>query len=285
MPNGQNNCWGGTSIITNLKDVRGINSPFKSGVHQAGDIGRLSPGIYTEGEEMNSYDPASTFLADQQIEFNNKELINTALVHPSYAQERSVLTNNQRLEFLGDAVLNFIVAEYLYRNYSDKPEGDLTQIRARVVCEKALVGIARSINVGKYLMLGRGEEMSGGRSRKSILADTIEAIIGAIYLDQGLDSAREFILKYLQPVITETVRGDYQDHKSRLQEYVQSRSKYNVHYRILDESGPAHAKNFVAGVFLKDELLASGQGKSKKEAEQSAAEKALKDGIIMERLS
>lgn len=227
---------------------------------------------------------ARSLINDLQLNFNNIELISTALIHPSYAQEKSAEVNNQRLEFLGDAVLDFVVAEYLYINFGDKPEGDLTQIRAKVVCEKALVEIGNQINIGSYLMLGRGEDMSGGRKRKSILADTVEAVIGAVYLDQGLDSARHFILKYLQPVIEETARGDYQDYKSRLQEYVQSRSRYNVHYRIISESGPAHSKYFVAGVYFMDELLASGQGKSKKEAEQNAAGKALEDGIIMERL-
>ncbi len=234
---------------------------------------------------MSSRESAHAFLVDHQIQFHDEELMSTALIHPSYAQERSVLSNNQRLEFLGDAVLDFVVAEYLYQSYRDKAEGDLTQIRARVVCEKALVEMANRINIGKYLMLGRGEDMSGGRNRKSILADTVEAVIGAIYLDQGLDCAREFILKHLQSVIIETASGDYQDYKSRLQEIVQARSKDNVHYKIITETGPAHAKSFVAGVFLKDELLATGQGKSKKEAEQNAAGKALDNGIIMDLLS
>jgi ribonuclease III len=234
---------------------------------------------------MSSRASAHAFLVDHQISFHDEELMSTALIHPSYAQERSVLSNNQRLEFLGDAVLDFVVAEYLYQSYRDKAEGDLTQIRARVVCEKALVEMANRINIGKYLMLGRGEDMSGGRNRKSILADTVEAVIGAIYLDQGLDCARDFILKHLQSVIIETASGDYQDYKSRLQEIVQARCKDNVHYQIVSETGPAHAKNFIAGVYLKEELLATGQGKSKKEAEQNAAGKALENGIIMELLS
>ncbi len=227
---------------------------------------------------------ARDFINDQQLEFNDMELISTALVHPSYAQEKSTVSNNQRLEFLGDAVLDFIVAEYLYVNYSDKPEGDLTQIRAKVVCEKALVDIGTQIEIGKYLMLGRGEDKSGGRKRKSILADTVEAVIGAIYLDQGLASARRFVLRYLQPIIDQTSRGNYQDYKSRLQEYVQARSRNNVSYRLISDSGPAHAKYFVAGVYFKDQLLASGQGKSKKEAEQNAAAQALQDTGHLERL-
>ena len=234
---------------------------------------------------MSSRHSAHAFLADNQLQFHDEELMSMALIHPSYAQERNALSNNQRLEFLGDAVLDFVVAEYLYRSFADKAEGDLTQIRARVVCEKALVEMANRIDIGKYLLLGRGEDMSGGRKRKSILADTVEAVIGAIYLDQGLQCAQDFILKHLQPVITQTAMGDYQDYKSRLQEIVQARSKDNVSYEILSETGPAHAKSFEAGVFFKGELLASGQGKSKKEAEQNAAEKALIDGKIVERLT
>jgi ribonuclease-3 len=234
---------------------------------------------------MSSRHSAHAFLVDNQLQFHDEELMSMALIHPSYAQERSALSNNQRLEFLGDAVLDFVVAEYLYRSFTDKAEGDLTQIRARVVCEKALVEMANSIDIGKYLLLGRGEDMSGGRKRKSILADTVEAVIGAIYLDQGLQCTQEFILKHLQPVIMKTAMGDYQDYKSRLQEIVQARSKDNVSYEILSENGPAHAKSFEAGVFFKDELLASGHGKSKKEAEQNAAEKALADGIILELLA
>ena len=222
------------------------------------------------------------FIHDQQLEFNNLDIISTALIHPSYAQEHSLVTNNQRLEFLGDAILDFIVAEYLYLNYGNKPEGDLTQIRAKVVCERALVQIGMEIDIGKYLLLGRGEDKSGGRKRKSIIADTMEAVIGAIYLDQGMDGARSFVLRYLQPLIDATAQGDYQDHKSRLQEYVQSVSRTNVHYRIISESGPAHARHFVAGVFFKDKILASGQGKSKKEAEQSAAAQALENGFRLE---
>ncbi|MEQ8237445.1 MAG: ribonuclease III [Syntrophomonadaceae bacterium] len=233
---------------------------------------------------MSSRISAHSFLVEQQIPFHDEELMSTALIHPSYAQERSELSNNQRLEFLGDAVLDFVVAEYLYQHYTNKAEGDLTQIRARVVCEKALVGMANRMDIGRYLMLGRGEDMSGGRSRKSILADTVEAVIGAIYLDQGLEFARKFILKYLEPVIVETVQGDYQDYKSRLQELVQARCRDNVHYKIISENGPAHARHFIAGVYFQNELLASGQGRSKKEAEQHAAGQALENGLILQRL-
>lgn len=226
---------------------------------------------------------AQEFLKDNELRFNDEGLMGLALIHPSYSQEQSSYVNNQRLEFLGDAVLDFVVAEYLYKHYLDKAEGDLTQIRARVVCEKALVDIANRIQVGKYILLGKGEDLSGGRTRKSILADTVEAIIGAIYLDQGIESAETFILKHLEETIKTTAQGEYQDHKSRLQEIVQANSRENVRYEIIEESGPAHAKTFIAGVFYQNELLQTGEGKSKKEAEQKAAEKALKDDSLLHR--
>lgn len=224
------------------------------------------------------------FLRDNGMVFNQEKLIYTALTHPSYAQQKGISDNNQRLEFLGDAVLNFIVAEYLYKNYPQKGEGELTKIRAKVVCEKALLNVAKTINLGDYLLLGKGEEMSGGRKRKSILADTVEAVIGAVYLDQGYDSARDFVLKHLEDIITKTASGDYYDYKSKLQEIVQARNKENVTYNILKESGPAHCKNFTAGVFYKEQLLATGEGKSKKEAEQNAAEKVLKNRSLLAKI-
>ncbi|MGI6453477.1 MAG: ribonuclease III [Syntrophomonadaceae bacterium] len=230
----------------------------------------------------NNKEKALEFIKDHHINIDNDRLILMALTHPSYAQERNSVANNQRLEFLGDAVLNLVVAEYLYKHFCDKAEGELTKIRAKVVCEKALVGFASRINLGNYILLGKGEEMSGGRRRKSILADTTEAIIGAIYLQNGYESARDFVLLHMQTVIEETAQGDYQDYKSRLQEIVQGISKENITYSILEESGPAHAKNFVAGVFHKGNLLATGEGRSKKEAEQHSAEKVIKSDHLLE---
>lgn len=215
------------------------------------------------------------FLDEHNIVLKKEDLINMALTHPSYAQEKNAAANNQRLEFLGDAVLNLVVAEYLYCHFGSKAEGELTKIRARVVCEKALVTVADRLDLGKYLLLGRGEEMSGGRRRNSILADAAEAVIGAVYLDQGYEAARDFIVKHLEDIINETARGDYYDYKSRLQELVQAYDKDNVTYSIIEEFGPAHDKTFVTGVYYRGKLLAQGSGKSKKEAEQKAAESAL----------
>ncbi|NLJ71593.1 MAG: ribonuclease III [Syntrophomonadaceae bacterium] len=223
---------------------------------------------------------ARQFLKDNGLIFNNEKLMQVALTHPSYSQEKNVTTNNQRLEFLGDAVLNFIVADYLFVNYQDKAEGELTKIRAKVVCERALVNVARTINLGNYLLLGKGEEMSGGRKRKSILADTYEAVVGAIYLDLGFEEVKDFVIKHLDNSIKEAASGDYNDYKSKLQEYVQGKYGHNVTYDIVEESGPAHAKHFVAGVFYNNLLLATGKGKSKKEAEQNAAEFVLANNLV-----
>lgn len=232
---------------------------------------------------MSNYrDAGCRFLSDNGLHFNDSSLMDTALIHPSYAQEKSIPKSNQRLEFLGDSVLNFVVAEYLFKNYQQKAEGELTKIRAKVVCEKALLNVARNLNLGDYLLLGKGEELSGGRKRKSILADAVESVIGAIYLDQGLTTAREFILKNMETFIIETASGDYYDYKSRLQEMVQAVNNDNVSYRIVAESGPAHCKNFVAGVYYRNQLIATGEGKSKKEAEQNAAEKVIKGNLLQQ---
>ncbi|NLM87674.1 MAG: ribonuclease III, partial [Syntrophomonadaceae bacterium] len=175
----------------------------------------------------------------------------------------------------------FVVAEYLYTHYPQQAEGELTKIRARVVCEPALSKVARQLNLGKYLLLGKGEEKSGGRNRQSILADAVEAVIGAVYLDQGYEAARDFILEYLEEDIQKTEAGDHYDYKSRLQELVQGKYRDNVSYSILEETGPAHDRTFVAGVFYQDRLLATGKGHSKKEAQQNAASKVLNDKQLL----
>jgi len=207
---------------------------------------------------------AKAFAQANQITFNNLNLLVTALTHPSYAQEQGMTENNQRLEFLGDAVLNLVVANYLYIAYPNQSEGVLTKIRAKVVCERYLAKFARALNLGDYLILGRGEENSGGRNRNSILADALEAVIGALFLDQGLEYTESFILKNMQKDIDAVADGDFYDYKSRLQELVQSMSRENVTYNILKETGPAHDRTFVAGVSFQSRLLATGTGKPKK---------------------
>lgn len=215
------------------------------------------------------------------VKFNRMELLNNALIHTSYSNEnrKEKLEHNERLEFLGDAVLELVISEYLYRQYPGYAEGELTKLRAAVVCEPVLARQARKLNFGTYLRLGRGEESTGGRERPSILADAFEAVVGAIYLDGGLAAAAQFILKQLVNEINAVQvdsRFRYQDYKTALQEYVQ---KYynglNLLYAVVGEEGPDHDKRFYVEVRLDDRLLGEGSGKSKKEAEQAAAQQAL----------
>lgn len=210
------------------------------------------------------------------LEDPHSKLIFTALTHPSYTFEnpKAGLDNNQRLEFLGDAVLDFIVGEYLFLAYPDKPEGELTKMRAAVVNENTLARKAKGIDLGQALFLGKGEQYSGGRERSSILADALEAVIGAIYLQYGFETVRKFILDMLVPDIQELNEGNYGDFKTMLQEKAQKK-EYDVFYKILDETGPDHDKLFTAGVYVQSELQGKGTGKTKKEAEQQAAHFAL----------
>lgn len=211
-------------------------------------------------------------------DYNSKnKLMGIALTHPSYTFENpnSGLENNQRLEFLGDAVLDFVVGEYLYLNYPEKPEGELTKMRASVVNELTLARKAKDIELGQVLFLGKGEQYSGGRERASILADALEAVIGATYLQYGFEKARKFIQDMLAPDIKDIDEGNYGDFKTMLQEKAQKIEK-EVFYRILEEKGPDHDKSFTAGVYVQGELNGKGTGKTKKEAEQNAARLALK---------
>lgn len=205
------------------------------------------------------------------------DYLNQALTHPTFVFENKNkgLAHNQRLEFLGDAVLGLAVGDHLFRQYPCRPEGDLTKMRAAVVCEASLAEQARELELGRYLLLGRGEEMSGGRDRTSILADAFEAVVGAIYLEAGLEIAKKFILNQLESAINNFDPDNYGDFKTMLQELVQKHGEESVVYRVLKESGPEHNKKFVAGVIYKEHLLAQGSGSNKKEAEQKAAREAL----------
>jgi len=203
-------------------------------------------------------------------------LFTTALTHPSYVFENPQFgkENNQRLEFLGDAILDFVIAEYLYLSYPDRPEGELTKMRAAVVNETTLARKAHEIGLGQELLLGKGELVSGGRERPSILADAWEAVIGAIYLQYGFQEARRVILELLKPSIDEVAKGNYGDYKTVLQEKAQ-RDEKEVSYQILLEEGPDHNKCFTAGVFVEGDLMGKGMGRTKKEAEQHAAKQVL----------
>lgn len=210
--------------------------------------------------------------------FRNPALLSEALSHSSYANEhRSAhLSSNERLEFLGDSVLGFVTAEFLFTRHPDLPEGDLTRIRAALVCEQSLYEVARKLDLGRYLKLGRGEEAGGGRERTSILADATEAVFAAVYLDGGIAAASELIHRVLLCAEREeAVEERRRDYKTALQELVQRQADQTLTYRMVDEQGPDHAKVFSAEVLLNGVALGSGTGHSKKEAEQAAARSAL----------
>ncbi|NPV92151.1 MAG: ribonuclease III [Firmicutes bacterium] len=204
------------------------------------------------------------------------DLLNTALTHTSYANENPAegLESNQRLEFLGDAVLGMVVGDYLYRAYPDYPEGELTRQRALVVCAASLVEAARRLELGRYLQLGRGEEQGGGRERASLLADAFEAVVGAIYLSLGWEEVYERVIGYLQFAL-DSDSGRRVDYKTRLQEMIQRQTGQGVSYRVLQEHGPDHCKQFLVGVYFSGRELGRGEGGSKKEAEQKAARLAI----------
>ena len=207
--------------------------------------------------------------------FNQRALLENALTHSSYANENKArgCQSNERLEFLGDSVLGMVTADYLFRTHPDLPEGDLTRTRAALVCEGSLVLVARELGLGRCLKLGRGEDAGGGRERPSIQADAVEAVIAAIYLDGGIGSARKFIQRFILD------RGDVvavsRDHKTALQELVQRESGQVLEYRLLGATGPDHAKVFRVEVDLNGEAVGTGEGRSKKEAEQNAARAAI----------
>lgn len=213
------------------------------------------------------------------IVWKDPEHLIQALTHTSYAHENKHLQmeHNQRLEFLGDAVLEMAVSGYLYIKYPAYPEGVLTKMRAGIVCESSLSSVAGVLNLGEFLLMGKGEERSAGRRRPSILADALESLIGAIYLDQGIKVASAFILDKLGPIITEVSEygGLSADYKTQLQELVQQNSENYLCYRIIEESGPDHCKTFVAAVNYQGTWWGSGSGRTKKEAEQLAAKNAL----------
>jgi len=212
--------------------------------------------------------------------FRNRQLLEGALNHSSYANERRYahIRSNERLEFLGDSVLGFVTAEFLYRQHPDAPEGELTRIRAALVCEQSLYEVAQKLELGKYLKLGKGEEAGGGRKRASILADATEAVFAAVYLDGGIEAASGLIHRcLLDAEREEAVEERRKDYKTALQELVQRQANQELVYRMAGERGPDHDKTFAAEVLLNGELIGTGAGHSKKEAEQNAAAQALEN--------
>ena len=207
--------------------------------------------------------------------FKNKQLLKTALTHTSYAYEHGV-QSNEKLEFLGDSILEFVSSEYMYNKYTNLKEGEMTKVRATVVCEKSLYKIAELHNFSDFLYLGKSEKMSGGNKRPAILADSVEAVIAAIYIDGGLEPAKKFIIENLKNEIEmATKHVGEKDYKTVLQEELQKNGDVKIEYKIIKESGPDHDKTFEAEVSLNGKKLATGVGKSKKEAEMQAAKKAL----------
>lgn len=212
------------------------------------------------------------------ITLKNQSLFQQAFTHSSFAHERKnqgAFPDNERLEYLGDAVLELIVSEYLFYQYPEMSEGALTRTRARMVCEPSLATFAKELDFGQYLRLGKGEELTGGRTRPSLLADVFEAFMGALYLDQGLDVAKQFLHKQVFPKIDDKWLSQIMDAKSQLQELIQQERLGVLDYRIVDIKGPAHDRQFVAEVYLGQKCLGKGSGRSKKEAEQQAAGQAL----------
>jgi len=208
------------------------------------------------------------------VRFNEELILEQAFVHSSYLNENPdfALPSNERLEFLGDAVLGFTVAEQLYIEFPDLPEGELTRIRAYLVCRQTLAKVASSLKLGDWLILGQGEEASGGREKQSNLADTIEALIGAIYLDQGLPEVREYILKQLRPFLEKAKQGEISsNYKALLQELVQGEKQSAPVYHLVESTGPDHDKQFTVEVLVQGEVAGRGIGKNKKVAEMEAA--------------
>jgi ribonuclease-3 len=211
-----------------------------------------------------------------EVSFKNKTFLNTAITHSSFANQKKDIKYNERLEFLGDSVLQLTITEYLYQNYKDKSEGELTKVRSLVVCENSLYEIARHWDLGRYIYMSKGEEITGGRDRISILADCVEAIIAAIYLDKGFNNTKAYVLKNFKETIEKAIRNEITlDYKTKLQEILQKNGEISIRYDLTKHEGPPHRRQFFVNVVVNNNLMGEGVGYSKKEAEQFAAKAAL----------
>jgi len=231
--------------------------------------------VYISLERRRKLEELQTIIG---YSFRDVEILNTSLTHSSYANEsKASVVSNERLEFLGDVVIDLVVSEYLYNRFTELPEGELTKRRASVVCESSLAFAARKIKLGDYLLLGKGEETTGGRNRDSILADAFEALTGAIYIDGKYESARSFLLvNFEEEVIYALSKGTlFKDYKTELQELLQKRTKSKIEYVVEREDGPDHKKKFYMNVIVEKKIIGKGMGRNKKEAEQNAAKQAL----------
>lgn len=219
------------------------------------------------------------FCTTQNIQMHDLELLDMALTHTSYAHEAKQTPkpqHNERIEFLGDSVLSVIVSTYMFKNFPELAEGQLTKLRAHLVCEGSLYTFAKKIGLGELLLLGKGEELSGGRERPSILADAFESVLGAIYLDQGFAVAQRYLLTMMQPEIDYVCRnGIYTDYKTRLQEFLQRDGDVEISYQLMGSTGPEHNKIFTSEVSFEGKVIGVGQGRTKKDSEQHAAQQAL----------
>ena len=216
------------------------------------------------------------------VYFNNPALLKTALTHSSFANQFKDAEYNERLEFLGDAVLQLCITEYLFNNYKNKSEGELTKIRSLIVCENSLFEIAKKLKLGEYIRMSKGEELTGGRERTSIQADSVEAVIAAVYLDKGIGFVRDFILLHFQETIKKAINNEIVlDFKTNLQEFLQKDGEVLIHYELIKHEGPPHRRKFFTNVMIDNKVMGEGCGYSKKEAEQNAAKEALTklDGI------
>jgi len=227
--------------------------------------------------DRKQLDKIHTFLNDYQLTFENEALLKQAFTHSSYVNEHrlTVRSDNERLEFLGDAVLELLVSRFLFKNFPDMKEGQLTKLRAAIVCEPSLVILANACGFGEMIFLDRGEEATGGRTRPALLADVFEAFIGALYLDQGIDVVDRFLETVMYPKISAGVFSQMADYKSQLQEMVQRQNLGVLDYEVVSEKGPAHHKEFVSNVCLNGKVLGTGKGRTKKESEQMAAHVAI----------
>ena len=209
--------------------------------------------------------------------FHDDKLLYEALSHSSFANEnKKTRRSNERLEFLGDSVLSVIVSDYIFKHFKQIPEGELTKLRASLVCETALFEFSKRIRLGEMLFLGRGEEMTGGRERPSIVSDAFEAVIAAIYLDGGMEAVRPYVLSFIPKDITPQGTKSFRDYKTELQEVIQRNPEEKIEYQLCGESGPDHDKHFTVRVMLNSNVIGEGEGRSKKAAEQSAAHEALR---------
>lgn len=225
---------------------------------------------------MNEKQKMEQFQEKINYKFKNEKLLYEALSHSSFANENKKQRNsNERLEFLGDSVLSIVVSDYIFEHFKHLPEGELTKLRASLVCEKSLFDFSKKINLGEYIFLGKGEELTGGRTRPSIISDAFEAVIAAIYLDGGMDSVSKYILSFIPNDISPKGSNSFHDFKTMLQEIIQRNPEEKIEYYLKSESGPDHDKNFTVQVLLNNNVIGEGSGHSKKSAEQAAAREAL----------